>query len=273
MRGILSSCVRMQSPSSFLSSRLLSATAPAELGGVHRRRRYASSFYATHVWMPAIAFAAVSVLLMGLHGDFWLADRLYAMEGHAWTLQSGYFTQDLLHAAGRQASKDAWFVLLLMLVVSLFAPAARKWHRPLVYLLLATLLSTAAVGVLKRWTNMDCPWDLLRYGGNHSYYGLFTHRPSLLGQARCFPAGHASAGYAWIALYFFFAATHPRWRWWGLGFGLGVGLVFGIAQQLRGAHFLSHDLWALMICWLLALTLSRAMLPGRPAAAFSEAAA
>ena len=273
MRGILSSCVRMQSPSSFLSSRLLSATAPAELGGVHRRRRYASTFYATHVWMPAIAFAAVSVLLMGLHGDFWLADRLYALEGHAWALQSGYITQDLLHAAGRQASKNAWFVLLLILVVSLFAPAARSWRRPLVYLLLATLLSTAAVGMLKHWSNMDCPWDLLRYGGNHAYYGLFTQRPPALGQGRCFPAGHASAGYAWVALYFFFAAARPRWRWWGLGFGLVTGLVFGIAQQLRGAHFLSHDLWALMICWLLALTLSRAMLPGRPAAAFSEAAA
>lgn len=272
MCGILSLCVRMQSPSSLFSSRPVWAAGHGPLGGVHRSRRLACSFYATHVWMPAIAFAAVSVVLMGLHGDFWLADRLYAMEGHAWALQSGYVTQDLLHAGGRQASKYAWLGLLLILVASLFVPAAKPWRRPLVYLLLATLLSTAAVGMLKRWSNMDCPWDLLRYGGTHNYYGLFTQRPPAMGQGRCFPAGHASAGYAWVALYFFFAAARPRWRWWGLGVGLAMGLVFGIAQQLRGAHFLSHDLWALMICWLLALTLSQLLLAERTAPVFGGAA-
>ncbi len=35
--------------------------------------------------------------------------------------------------------------------------------------------------------------------------------------------------------------------------GLVAGLIFGISQQLRGAHFLSHDLWSLTICWLVAL--------------------
>jgi membrane-associated PAP2 superfamily phosphatase len=224
-----------------------------------------SQFYMRHLWMPLAVFAVLSLLLMGLHGDLLLADRLYAMEGHAWTLQSGYVTQDLLHAAGRQASKDMWFGLALVSAVSLFVRPMRQWRWPLAYLLAATLLSTAAVGLLKRWTNMDCPWDLLRYGGDNAYYGLFMHRPSMLGHAKCFPAGHASAGYAWTALYFFFLGTRPRWRWWGLGFALGMGLLFGIAQQLRGAHFLSHDVWALMICWLVALGLYRLMSTRLPA--------
>ena len=47
---------------------------------------------------------------------------------------------------------------------------------------------------------------------------------------------------------------------------LVIGLVFGIAQQLRGAHFLSHDLWALMVCWLVALSLHRLMLVPRMSA-------
>ena len=69
----------------------------------------------------------------------------------------------------------------------------------------------------------------------------------------CFPAGHASAGYAWVALYFFFLATRPAWRWRGLAIGLATGAVFGISQQLRGAHFLSHDIFAMIICWGVAL--------------------
>ena len=73
---------------------------------------------------------------------------------------------------GRQASKDLWFALALMVAISLLVPQGKQWRRPLVYLLLATALSTAAVGLLKRWTNMDCPWDLLRYGGDKVYYGV-----------------------------------------------------------------------------------------------------
>ena len=130
--------------------------------------------------------------------------------------------------------------------------------------------ATALVAAMKRGTHMDCPWDLLRYGGEKAYYGLFTRRPPGLGGAGCFPAGHASAGYAWVALYFFLLATRPRWRWWGLGLPLASGLVFGIAQQLRGAHFLSHDVWSLMLCWLVALSLYRLMLVPRMRAVPAE---
>jgi len=35
----------------------------------------------------------------------------------------------------------------------------------------------------------------------------------------------------------------------GLVFGLLLGVVFGMAQELRGAHFLSHDLWSLAVAW------------------------
>jgi membrane-associated PAP2 superfamily phosphatase len=230
-----------------------------------------SGFYRWHLWIPLGALVVASVMLMVFHGDQWLADRLYALEGHKWVLQNAYITQDLLHAAGRQASKDAWFTLLLVLGISVFAPGMREWRRPLAYLLLASLLSTAVVGLLKRWTDMDCPWDLLRYGGDKAYHGLFVLRPSGMGHGTCFPAGHASAGYAWIALYFFFLAVRPGLRWWGLGFALGLGLVFGITQQLRGAHFLSHDVWALMVCWLTALLLYRLMLVRRARIALASA--
>jgi membrane-associated PAP2 superfamily phosphatase len=71
----------------------------------------------------------------------------------------------------------------------------------------------------------------------------------------CFPAGHSSAGFAWVSLYFFALLARPAWRWRGLAVGLVAGGVFGLAQQLRGAHFLSHDLWTLATCWALSLGL------------------
>ncbi len=257
----------MQAPFSPLGPQPLLAVGPRVFPGTPawQRWRFASHFYLWHLWVPLAIFTALSLLLMGLHGDQWLADRLYAMEGHAWALRSAFITEDLLHEGGRQASKYAWFALLLGVVASRFVGAMKPWQRPLLYLLVATLLSTAVVALLKQVTHMDCPWDVLRYGGTRDYYGLFTHRPSLLGHAKCFPAGHASAGYAWIALYFFFLSARPQLRWWGLACALTLGLAFGMAQQLRGAHFLSHDVWSLMICWWIALTFYVLILRGRAA--------
>jgi len=56
-------------------------------------------------------------------------------------------------------------------------------------------------------------------------------------------------------LYFFFLNAGPHLRWRGLAIGIAAGVVFGIAQQLRGAHFLSHDLWTAAICWTTAVGL------------------
>lgn len=232
-----------------------------------------ADFYRQHLGLPLLAWAILSAWLMGLGADLWLADAIYAAGGHAWALQSSPVTQGLIHEGGRQASKWAWFAVASCLLLSLLYKPASQWRTPLAYLLLSTLLATALVGAMKRGTHMDCPWDLLRYGGEKAYYGLFTRRPVGLDSAGCFPAGHASAGYAWVALYFFFLATRPRWRWWGLGLALGTGLVFGIAQQLRGAHFLSHDLWALMVCWLVALSLHRIMLVPHMRAVLRQATA
>jgi membrane-associated PAP2 superfamily phosphatase len=136
-------------------------------------------------------------------------------------------------------------------------PDLYSWRRPAVALLLSVLLSTSIVALLKSATQMDCPWDLLGYGGQRPFIDLFATRPAGLPAAACFPAGHASAGYAWVALYFFAGAVRPRWRIAGLCTGLAAGLVFGFAQQLRGAHFLSHDLASLMVCWLVALATHR----------------
>src|SRR5690606_17472404 len=141
-------------------------------------------------------------------------------------------------------------------------------RRPLLYLLLAVGLSTGTVALLKSWTQMDCPWDLQRYGGLRPFIGLFQPRPAALGHAACFPAGHASAGYGRVALYFFALRLRPQWRWPALAAALAAGLVFGISQQLRGAHFLSHDLWSLMISWTVAVLLYPAMFPPAQAGTF-----
>lgn len=215
--------------------------------------------------LPLLAAIALSLLLMAMGGDEWIADRLYAWEGGRWALMHSFLTEHLVHVAGKRLSVLAWLAVAVAAGVTRLLPRYRAWSRPLLYLALAVLLSTGLVSALKSLIHMDCPWDLTRYGGARPFIGLFETRPTNYPKALCFPAGHASAGYAWIALYFFFAATRPAWRWNGLAIGLLAGLVFGISQQLRGAHFASHDLWTLTLCWVVAASLNRLLLARRSA--------
>ena len=69
------------------------------------------------------------------------------------------------------------------------------------------------------------------------------------GGGHCFPAGHASTGFAFMAAYFGLRQSDsPRALVW-LGLALVVGFVLGFAQQVRGAHFMSHTFWTAWLCW------------------------
>jgi membrane-associated PAP2 superfamily phosphatase len=250
----------MPAPGSNLTARVFAAAPPPDVlparATVPAWR--APGFYRVHGLLPLLALGLLFVVWTTLHGDLWLADRLYAWEGHAWALRHAWVTQNLIHLFGRNLSTAAWLAVFAAWLVAWLRPGWTHLRRPLSYLLVATALSTLLVAWIKSWSNVDCPWDLLRYGGARAYFGLFELRPAGMARGVCFPAGHAGGGYTWLALYFFLLAVKPRLRWVGLAVGLGAGLLFGISQQLRGAHFLSHDMAAVAICWACAVVMQRA---------------
>lgn len=206
-------------------------------------------------------FLALMLVIDRLGLDFRLADIFYRLQGEGWTLKQHVLLETWLHRGGRTLSQWMGGSVILMLLASLMARPLHRWRCPLLYLFLAVAGSTIAVSTVKHLVPMEYPWDLARYGGDWPFIGLLTRRPAGMPDTACFPAGHASAGYAWIALYFCLRSVRPRLRWLGLATGLGLGLLFGVTQQLRGAHFLSHDLWTLMLCWTISATLASLLLP------------
>lgn len=224
-----------------------------------------SRFALTHVMAPALVLAVGTGLLMFGGGDMWLAKQVYALQGGAWTLRHDLVTEGLIHRGGRLLSGLAWLGLLLFLLGSWLTGRGVRWRRTAGYLVLSVLCSVVLVTGLKRTLVMDCAWSVAGLGGTRSHLTLLDQRPAAYPPDHCFPAAHASVGYAWLALYFAgFGFGSRRTRWIGLAIGLGAGLVFGIGQQFRGAHFASHDLWSAMICWATAL-LCRPLLRGAAA--------
>ena len=124
-------------------------------------------------------------------------------------------------------------------------------HRLAKYLVLVTglLLAGAVVAWLKSESAHSCPWDLQAFGGTASWFPLRGLIPADAGPGHCFPGGHASAGFSLLALAYWQWPLRPslaRGLFW---LGMAAGLLMGFGQMLRGAHFLSHNLWSGWLVW------------------------
>lgn len=208
-----------------------------------------------NVWwgllLPAATLMTLTVVLTG-EWDMRVASWVYAWGDNAWSYKNGFWTEHIIHKAGRAVTTVGVLTVLVLIAMTYLRPRLRGWRGPAIRLFTAIAISTALVSILKRYSGLDCPWSIAGLGGSNPYLTLFDFRPLKSG---CFPSGHASSGYAWLALYFFFAEVRVKHRWTGLAVGMTVGLLFGIGQQLRGAHFLSHDVVTALICWVVPASL------------------
>ncbi len=198
-------------------------------------------------------------ILMNLTGlDLALAEKIAAVEGGRFYWQNSYTLTIIFHEGGRNLIAVLFAMLVLTLITSFLLPTWRIYRRPMTFLLVAAASSMLLIAGFKDITTLPCPWSLTEFGGQQPWTNLTQLFSMSLPLQHCFPSGHAAGGYAWIALGFLFPLGSQRF-WLGLIPGILLGLIFGIAQQLRGAHFISHDLVTLAICWWTAFVISQWM--------------
>lgn len=214
------------------------------------------------LWPAVILLVAVIAAFELLPLDIWLQDHFYDAH-HGWWVNAKAPLPKLLFYTGPK------FLLLLLgiwLFIACFSPKKirmrimpdeqkrRDWIVVLATLIIAPLL----ISTLKATTHVFCPYQLSRYDGTNEYVPTFeryteANRPSRYGKG--FPAGHASGGFALLSL-----AGVGRRRasvLAGAAVGISAGIIMGIYQMFKGAHFLSHTLVTGLICWLVFLVLRR----------------
>jgi membrane-associated PAP2 superfamily phosphatase len=166
-------------------------------------------------------------------------------------LRDNYWLTVILHDGARQAG---WMVLIALAAL-LWRPwgpfkalqhlsTPQRWG-----LWLSIVAAILAVSVVKGFSHTSCPWDLQFFGGKLPLVSHWDFGMRDGGGGHCFPAGHASTGFAFMAGGFWLLPHQRSWArlWWTLT-GLS-GLMLGLVQQVRGAHFTSHTLWTAWICW------------------------
>ena len=113
------------------------------------------------------------------------------------------------------------------------------------YFFCMVCLATIFIAALKQLTNHACPWDLTE----QTSAGYIWNLTQKLGH--CFPGGHASCGFALMTGYFVFRKQYIGLARFFLYSGVILGFFMGWAQMMRGAHFLSHNLWSAWWVWML----------------------
>lgn len=204
----------------------------------------------------ALALAASLLLVFETTSlDTALSALFYDPASRAFPARYDWFLEVVMH---RWAKNLLWAFGLLCLaawLLSFTLEPLRPLRRRLLFLTLALGLGPAAVAGLKVATDKHCPWDLEMYGGSLPHVGLLEPRPAELPPGRCFPGGHASGGFALMCFWFVWRRERPRAAAAALGAGFAVGLALGFGRIMQGAHFLSHNLWAAWVCWVVALAL------------------
>ena len=198
----------------------------------------------------ALALGLLVVLAWDASGlDLALARCFGGAAGFA--AREAYWSRDLLHGGLR----NVWIAVWLGLAVDAWRqqPARRgPSRRARRQALLAGLLLLVVVPALKSLSHSSCPWSLQGFGGSAPWVSHWDWTLRDGGPGHCFPSGHTAGAAAFAP----FAWIWGR-RAWGL-VALSTGLA-SLAQLARGAHFLSHVLWAVWICVALGWGLLRLM--------------
>jgi membrane-associated PAP2 superfamily phosphatase len=211
-------------------------------------------------WFPlagAVAVLAAAIAFFELTDvDLKIQDQFYDFSRGAWRV-------DEKEPVGRAIFYNGPKALVWVLGLSALALAAgpARWRERfdlqrrglwLAVLVIATVPALAGLG--KKFTNIFCPSEIRRYGGDVAYVKLcepFPEQDRPLRRGGCFPAGHASGGFALMGL--LAVRRSIRWRWGAIVFGLAMGGWMGGYQMLKGAHYLSHTVTTLLVAWIVIL--------------------
>ncbi len=186
--------------------------------------------------------------------DLWIMNLL--ADHHGFALRHDWWLRVVLHDGLHTVSVLCYLALIIAIWQPLgFMRATSRLQR--VEMLIGVTASLLSISWIKYSSLTSCPWDLAEFGGMARYVSHWAWGLADDGPGRCFPSGHASAGFAFLALALpglFSASAGVRQEGWRMFYlMLLFGLTCGITQVLRGAHYPSHVLWTGLICWAVAL--------------------
>ncbi len=181
--------------------------------------------------------------------DFWLAQQFFDPVSQQFSLRNAAWLEFWGHTVLKLITVWVLIICIVLALASNWVAILRPWRRPLTLFVLMGASAAYLVQTMKGASVHSCPWDINVFGGTAQWFPLFGQISKMAGPGLCWPGGHASGGFALAAGYFALREIKPQLARWILAVSLLFGIVMSLVQMLRGAHFLSHNLWSLWLVW------------------------
>ncbi|MDP2851095.1 MAG: phosphatase PAP2 family protein [Sulfuricurvum sp.] len=201
-----------------------------------------------------------AVLFFGLSGtDIWVQSHFYNPFTRQWVVDTNNEVLKFIFYDGIKR------LLILIAVLMLFGsitvwkhPFFEPYRRGIAIVLLSSILVPVIVGSLKAVTNMPCPKNIEIFGGVYPHtcvWEKYSTEECHLEKQKCWPAGHASGGFALLALVFLFRSRKVKIA--AASTAMLIGWSMGTYKMLIGDHFLSHTVITMILAWLIILFIVR----------------
>jgi len=205
------------------------------------------------MWMSAAALV-IAVIFFGVSGtDIWVQNHFYNPVNHQWILDREDSVYNFIFYDGIKRLIIIFNVLVLIaLVVGWKKPFLARYRKGLIIVLLSSIFVPVIVGSFKATTNIPCPKNLEIYGGIYPHTCVWEKYPSTFcnqKKIKCWPAGHASGGFALLSLFYLFRKRRAKII--ALSGVMAVGWSMGTYKMLIGDHFLSHTVITMIMAWLI----------------------
>ena len=225
-------------------------------GSVYRAdRRLRTAFWAGHLGIPLLLLATTLVLVHCTTLDLAISELFYDPLTHSFPARHHWLLETWLHDRVKAPVVVLAITVASVLPGSLIIPALRSW-RPLAgYVITGMLACALIIGLIKHSSSLACPSDLQLFGGTEPHNRLFGGGSQSIHTAGCWPGAHVVTAFCLYPWYF---ATRylgkKRCATTLLVLITGFGLLLAGVQTARGAHFLSHNLFTGIFCWLISLS-------------------
>lgn len=203
---------------------------------------------------------AVSILFFGLtQADILIQSHFYNSQTNQWIVDTN---NEVLKFIFYDGIKRLLIVIAVLFLAGLIFGWKKSWmtlyRRGFIIVILSSIFVPLVVGSLKAVTNMPCPKNIENFGGVYPHtcvWEKYSTSACHFEKQKCWPAGHASGGFALLSLIFLF---HQRKNKILAGIAaIVIGWSMGGYKMLIGDHFLSHTVITMILAWLIILLIVR----------------
>ena len=216
---------------------------------------------AKQLWVTAVVLV-VTVLFFGLSRvDIWIQSHFYNPATHQWIVDTN---DEVLKFIFYDGIKRLLIVIAVLFLLGLIIGWKKEWMRSyrkgLVIVVLSSIFVPVVVGSLKDISNMPCPKSLDLFGGTYPHtcvWESYKTNDCHLEKQKCWPAGHASGGFALLSLIFLFRSRQNKIA--VACVAMVIGWSMGSYKMLIGDHFLSHTVITMIVAWLVILLIAKSV--------------